>query len=139
MTALVVDKSWCSSLERLDLEASRRCEQDLILDLCWMLRNSSCQDHGACSRIHDLSLFAKACGWVRLAEYVLRATERKDVLSEVPRVDDMDQTVRDRTFQWGRNMDTLQGLTVPPAMSLEQDVGHLLPTFRKSGVCTGAK
>jgi hypothetical protein len=33
MTALVVDKNWCSSLERLDLEGSRRCEQDLILDL----------------------------------------------------------------------------------------------------------
>jgi hypothetical protein len=71
MTALVVDKNWCSSLERLDLEAGRRCEKDLNLDLCWMLRNSSCQDYGSCSRFHDLSLFAKACGWVRLAEYVL--------------------------------------------------------------------
>jgi hypothetical protein len=57
-----------------------------------MLRNSSCQDYGACSRLHDLSLFAKACGWIRLAEYVLPAAERKDVLSEVPRVDDMDDT-----------------------------------------------
>ncbi|CAM6043652.1 unnamed protein product [Sphagnum compactum] len=132
MTVLVGDRDLCSALERLDLEASRGCEQDLVFDLCWMLRDSSCQDYGACSRLQDLFLFAKACGWVRLAEYLLQVAGRKGMLSEVLSVDDMDQTCGDKTFWWGRNMDT-QGLTVLPAMDLEWDDGHLLPTFRKSG------
>jgi len=137
MTLLVGDRDLCSALERLDVEASRGCEQDLVFDLCWMLRDSSCQDYGACSRLQDLFLFAKACGWVRLVEYLLQVAGRKGMLSEVLSVDDMDQTCGDKTFWWGRNMDT-QGLTVFPAMDLECDDGHLLPTFRKSGVCIGA-
>lgn len=131
MTVLVGDRDLCSALERLDLEASRACEQDLVFDLCWMLRDSSCQDYGACSRLQDLFLFAKACGWVRLVEYLLQIAGRKGMLSEVLSVDDMDQTCGDKTFWWGRNMDTQ--LTVLPAMDLEWDDGHLLPTFRKSG------
>ncbi|CAK9216293.1 unnamed protein product [Sphagnum troendelagicum] len=132
MSVLVGDRDLCSALERLDLQASRGCEQDLVFDLCWMLRDSSCQDYGACSRLQDLFLFAKACGWVRLAEYLLQVAGRKGMLSEVLRIDDMDPTCADKTFWWGRNMDT-QGLTVLPAMDFEWDDGHLLPTFRKSG------
>ncbi|KAH8971507.1 hypothetical protein BDL97_02G146700 [Sphagnum fallax] len=132
MSVLVGDRDLCSALERLDLQASRGCEQDLVFDLCWMLRDSSCQDYGACSRLRDLFLFAKACGWVRLAEYLLQVAGRKGMLSEVLSIDDMDPTCADKTFWWGRNMDT-QGLTVLPAMDFEWDDGHLLPTFRKSG------
>ncbi|CAK9871837.1 unnamed protein product [Sphagnum jensenii] len=132
MSVLVGDRDLCSALERLDLQASRGCEQDLVFDLCWMLRDSSCQDYGACSRLQDLFLFAKACGWVRLAEYLLQVAGRKGMLSEVLSIDDMDPTCADKTFWWGRNMDT-QGLTVLPAMDFEWDDGHLLPTFRKSG------
>jgi hypothetical protein len=132
MTVLVGNRDLCSALERLDLQASRGCEQDLVFDLCWMLRDSSCQDYGACSRLQDVFLFAKACGWVRLAEYLLQVAGRKGMLSEVLSIDDMDPTCADKTFWWGRNMDT-QGLTVLPAMDFEWDDGHLLPTFRKSG------
>ncbi|KAH9574319.1 hypothetical protein CY35_01G050400 [Sphagnum magellanicum] len=124
MTVLVGDRNLCSELERLELEVSRGCEQDLVFDLCWMLRDSSCQDSGACSRLQDLFLYAKACGWHSLAEYVLQAAGRKGMLPEVTKVGD-------KTYPFRGDMDAPQALMVLPTMVLEWNNAHLLPPFKK--------
>jgi hypothetical protein len=118
MTVLVGDRNLCSELERLELEVSRGCEQDLVFDLCWMLRDSSCQDSGACSRLQDLFLYAKACGWHSLAEYVLQVAGRKGMLPEVTKVGE-------KTYPFRGDMDAPQALMVLPTMVLEWNDAHL--------------
>jgi hypothetical protein len=131
MTVLVGDRNLCSELERLELEVSRGCEQDLVFDLGWMLRDSSCQHSGACSRLQDLFLYAKACGWHSLAEFVLQAAGRKGMLPEVTKVGD-------KTYPFRGDMDAPQALMVLPTMVLEWNSAHLLPPFKKDRVCFAA-